>query len=46
MKKTIVNRRKGKKLVHKPLPQVLHLSQKGPSHPNLVKVIKAFRNED
>jgi hypothetical protein len=45
MKKTIVNRRKGKKLMQKPLPAVLNLSKKGLGQPDLVKVIAAFRDE-
>ena len=40
-----VNRRKGKKLSQKSLPQVLNLSKKGPGQPDIVKVIAALRDD-
>ena len=43
MKKPDLQRRKGKKLTHKPLPAVLNLSKKGPNQPDIVKVIAALR---
>jgi hypothetical protein len=45
MEKKMANRRKGKKLTQKPLPQVLNLSRKGPNQPGLVKVIAALRDD-
>jgi hypothetical protein len=44
VKKTGVNR-KSKKLKQKTLPAVLNLSKKGPSQPDLVKVIAALRKD-
>ena len=46
MEKKMANRRKGKKLMQKPLPQVLNLSRKGPNQPDLVKVIAALRDDE
>jgi hypothetical protein len=45
VKKITANRRKGKKLTKKPLPQVLNLSKKGPHHADIVKVIAALRSD-
>ena len=40
------HRRKGKKLVQKPLPAVLNLSKRGLQQPDLVKVIAALHKKD
>jgi hypothetical protein len=45
MQKKAMNRRKGKKLVQKPLPAVLNLSKRGLNQPDLVKVIAALHKE-
>jgi hypothetical protein len=45
MQKNGVSRRKGKKLVQKPLPAVLNLSKRGPNQPDLVKVIAALHKK-
>jgi hypothetical protein len=46
MEKSANHRRKGKKLVQKPLPAVLNLSKRGLQQPDLVKVIAALRKKD
>jgi hypothetical protein len=46
MESKSANRRKGKKLMQKPLAQVLNLSRKGPDHPDIVKVIAALRKDE
>jgi hypothetical protein len=45
MEKSAARRRKGKKLVQKALPSVLNLSKRGPSQPDLVKVIAALHKK-
>jgi hypothetical protein len=45
MQKSAMNRRKGKKLVQKPLPTVLNLSKRGLNQPDLVKVIAALHKK-
>jgi hypothetical protein len=45
MRKMTANPRKGKKLTKKPLSQVLNLSKKGPTQPDIVKVIAALRSD-
>jgi len=45
MQKNAMNRRKGKKLVQKPLPAVLNLSERGLNQPDLVKVIAALHKK-
>ena len=45
MEKSAARRRKGKKLMQKALPSVLNLSKRGPSQPDLVKVIAALHKK-
>jgi hypothetical protein len=46
MQKTLIHRRKGKKLTQKSLPAVVNLSKRGLNQPDIVKVIAALHKED